>query len=50
MKGTIIISLLILTTVKVNGQIKSSENMQSERFITGWEKLKEIDGEAGEKV
>lgn len=24
--------------------------MRSERFITGWEKLKEIDGEAGEKV
>nr|WP_294896015.1 carboxymuconolactone decarboxylase family protein [uncultured Pedobacter sp.] len=24
--------------------------MQSERFNTGWEKLKEIDGEAGEKV
>lgn len=50
MKVTIIISFLLLMTVKVNGQIKSSENMQSERFKTGWEKLKEIDGEAGEKV
>lgn len=34
---------------KANGQIKS-ENMESKRFITGWNKLKEIDGEAGEKV
>ncbi|WP_354361196.1 carboxymuconolactone decarboxylase family protein [Pedobacter sp. UYP30] len=36
--------------MKVNGQIKNSEKMQTERFKTGWEKLKEIDGEAGEKV
>src|SRR5687768_17570371 len=50
MKVTIIISLLLLMTVKVNGQIKSSENMPSERFKTGWKNLKEIDGEAGEKV
>ncbi|WP_211229811.1 carboxymuconolactone decarboxylase family protein [Olivibacter sitiensis] len=50
MKVIINISFLLLMTVKVNGQIKSSENMQSERFKTGWKKLQEIDGEAGEKV
>ena len=50
MKVAVIIPLLLLMTIKVNGQIKSLENMQSERFKTGWEKLKEIDGEAGEKV
>jgi 4-carboxymuconolactone decarboxylase len=50
MKITIIISFLLLMTVKVNGQITSAENMQSERFKTGWKKLQEIDGEAGEKV
>ncbi|MDV7695520.1 carboxymuconolactone decarboxylase family protein [Chryseobacterium soli] len=50
MKDTIIISFLLLLIVKVNGQIKLSENMQSERFKKGWGKLQEIDGEAGEKV
>lgn len=50
MKVTLISWSLILITTKGNGQTKSTENMQSERFKTGWEKLKEIDGEAGEKV
>ena len=48
MKLVIIISLLTFS-INASGQIKS-DTMQSERFKTGWEKLKEIDGEAGEKV
>lgn len=48
MKLVIIISLLALS-INASGQIKS-DTMQSERFNTGWEKLKEIDGEAGKKV
>lgn len=48
MKLVVIISLLALS-ISANGQIKS-EKMQSERYKAGWEKLKEIDGEIGEKV
>lgn len=48
MKLVVIISLLALC-IDASGQIKS-ETMQSRRFKAGWEKLKEIDGEAGEKV
>ncbi len=48
MKLVVIISLLALS-ISASGQIKS-ETVQSERFNAGWEKLKEIDGEAGEKV
>ena len=48
MKALTIIPLLY--SITVFGQIKNSENMQSERYKAGWEKLKEIDGEAGEKV
>jgi 4-carboxymuconolactone decarboxylase len=47
MRLIVIISLLL--SINTSGQIKL-ETMQSERFKTGWEKLKEIDGEAGEKV
>ncbi|MDR7210292.1 carboxymuconolactone decarboxylase family protein [Flavobacterium piscis] len=48
MRLVAIISLLVLS-INASGQIKS-KTMRSERFKTGWEKLKEIDGEAGEKV
>lgn len=48
MKLVVIISLLALS-INASGQ-KKSNTMQSERFKAGWEKLKEIDGEAGEKV
>ena len=48
MKLVVIISLLTLS-INASGQIKS-DTMQSERFKAGWKKLKEIDGEAGEKV
>lgn len=48
MKLVVIISLLTFS-INASGQIKS-DTMQSERFKLGWEKLKEIDGEAGEKV
>lgn len=48
MKLVVIISLLTLS-INASGQIKS-DTMQSERFKAGWQKLKEIDGEAGEKV
>jgi 4-carboxymuconolactone decarboxylase len=44
---TIIPMLYSITTF---GQIKNSENMQSQRYKAGWEKLKEIDGEVGENV
>lgn len=48
MKLVVIISLLTFS-INVSGQTKS-EKMQSERYKAGWEKLKEIDGEAGKKV
>jgi 4-carboxymuconolactone decarboxylase len=50
MKVTIIISSLLLIAANVKGQIKLSKNMQSDRYKQGWKKLKEIDGDAGEKV
>lgn len=50
MKVIIIILSLLLITANVNGQIKLSKSMQSDRYKQGWEKLKEIDGDAGEKV
>ena len=49
MKLVVIIPLFVLGINAASGQTKL-ETMQSERFKTGWEKLKEIDGEAGEKV
>lgn len=48
MKLVVIISLLTFS-INASGQTKS-EKMQSERYKAGWEKLKEIDGEAGKKV
>ncbi|MFC4163036.1 carboxymuconolactone decarboxylase family protein [Epilithonimonas zeae] len=45
-----IISILGLIQM-INAQTKNSTDMKpSERYVKGWEKLKEIDGEAGEKV
>ncbi len=44
---------LVLFSMQVNGQNKKNEKMDStktERFIKGWEKLKEIDGKAGVSV
>mgnify|MGYP001284428178 CR=1 FL=1 len=46
------LSILIFTlfiTVNGYGQTKMNST-KTERFKTGWKKLKEIDGEAGEKV
>lgn len=43
----------VLLTFQTYGQTQKSTKMdsiQSERFQRGWKKLKEIDGEAGEKV
>jgi len=48
MKAITIITLFC--TLTTFGQIQQSENMPSERYKAGWEKLKKIDGEAGEKV
>ncbi|WP_260141720.1 carboxymuconolactone decarboxylase family protein [Elizabethkingia anophelis] len=50
MRKILVILFLLLIVVKSNSQVKSIENMPSERFKKGWEKLKEIDGETGEKV
>lgn len=52
MKNLAIIILVLLSTQGFS-QNKKTEKMDStktERFIKGWEKLKEIDGEAGENV
>jgi len=48
MKLVVTIVLLVFG-INTSAQIKS-EKMQSERYKVGWEKLKEIDGKAGEKV
>ncbi len=52
MRNLIIITL-VLFSLQGFSQNNKKENMDStktERFIRGWEKLKEIDGEAGENV
>lgn len=52
MKDLVVI-ILVLFSVQGFSQNSKTENMDStktERFIRGWEKLKEIDGEAGENV
>jgi 4-carboxymuconolactone decarboxylase len=52
MKDLVVI-ILVLLSVQGFSQNSKTENMDStktERFIRGWEKLKEIDGEAGENV
>jgi 4-carboxymuconolactone decarboxylase len=52
MKQLIILIILFLTT-KGNGQTRKTIKMdttKTERFNKGWEKLKEIDGDAGTKV
>jgi len=52
MKHIIFLTILLIAT-KGNGQIEKQTKMdtiKTERFKKGWEKLKEIDGEAGEKV
>jgi 4-carboxymuconolactone decarboxylase len=52
MKHIIFLTILFIAT-KGNGQIEKQTKMdtiKTERFKKGWEKLKEIDGEAGEKV
>ncbi|MDO6738936.1 carboxymuconolactone decarboxylase family protein [Wenyingzhuangia sp. 2_MG-2023] len=52
MKHIIFLTILFIAT-KGFGQIEKQTKMdtiKTERFKKGWEKLKEIDGEAGEKV
>ncbi len=52
MKDLVVI-ILVLFSVQGFSQNSKTENMdrtKTERFIRGWEKLKEIDGEAGENV
>ena len=52
MKHIIFLTILFIAT-KGYGQIEKQTTMdtiKTERFKIGWEKLKEIDGEAGEKV
>jgi 4-carboxymuconolactone decarboxylase len=46
----LIIGLLLMTTDLIYAQKKDTLMRHSERYQEGWEKLKEIDGEAGEKV
>ena len=50
MKSVTTLSFLLFMVIQVNGQTKKMGKMQSERFKTGWQQLKGIDGEAGEKV
>lgn len=51
MQTRIILFFLVIGPLCYGQETKSKTNMeQSERYQAGWEKLKEIDGEAGEKV
>lgn len=50
MKHIFIAVLLLGFSIEVLCQTKTANEMQSNRYERGWEKLKEIDGEAGEKV
>ena len=50
MKAIRLLTLLLFFMVETKGQAQKSQSMQSDRFKTGWKKLKEIDGEAGENV
>ncbi|MEY8781116.1 carboxymuconolactone decarboxylase family protein [Allomuricauda sp. XS_ASV26] len=53
MKYLTVLALILSISVNGYGQTENQTKMDStktERFKRGWEKLKEIDGEAGEKV
>ena len=53
MKYLSILTFILFIAASGYGQIKNQIKMDStktERFDRGWKKLKEIDGEAGEKV
>lgn len=53
MKYLTVLALILSISVSGYGQTENQTKMDStktERFKRGWEKLKEIDGEAGEKV
>lgn len=43
-------AILVLMAVQYSNAQNKKDMKQSERYELGWEKLKEIDGEAGEKV
>lgn len=43
-------AILVLMAVQYSNAQNKKDMKQSERYESGWEKLKEIDGEAGEKV
>lgn len=46
----ILVTLLLLVTIQNSNAQHKKDMKQSERYQLGWEKLEEIDGEAGEKV
>lgn len=46
----ILVTLLLLVTIQNSNAQHKKDMKQSERYQLGWEKLKEIDGEAEEKV
>jgi len=55
MRGAIvslIVSIVFANTILADREISKNikENAMNERYKKGWEKLKEVDGEAGEKV
>ncbi|WP_228434595.1 hypothetical protein [Chryseobacterium indologenes] len=50
MKHIFISILLLGFSIEVFCQTEITNKMQSNRYERGWKKLKEIDGEAGEKV
>jgi len=45
-----LILIMMIAFNKTNAQENATDIEQSERYRIGWDKLKEIDGEAGEKV
>lgn len=49
-KDYILPAILVLITFQYGNAQNKKDMKQSERYELGWEKLKEIDGEAGEKV
>lgn len=49
-KAVIIFVLLFIETLTFSAETTKGVEMKSERFNRGWEKLKEVDGKAGENV
>lgn len=50
MRAIVLVLITLLVCPIMKGQNHDTDNQPSDRFTKGWNKLSEIDGEAGQKV